>query len=139
MDLLPLAYGLLLLIAGVSDYRKREVPDLVSSIMWLSCILLPAAALPVVVACFALLFFCNASWVAFKNQVAYAWADILLFPTYAGFIVAIFPNAWAWPLSVFLALPVAASGLIMARTEKGQPFVAYLAAFYLVALAVSAL
>lgn len=139
MLLLAAVYGLLLVFCGAYDFRKNIVPDVASSAAWLLCIFLPGNAIGVVVATFGTIFFVHAVYVAWTGKVAYAWADILLLPTYAGFVVLIFSASWAMPLSIMFALPMVASGLVMAKTNKPQPFITYLAIFYLIALAYSSL
>jgi prepilin signal peptidase PulO-like enzyme (type II secretory pathway) len=96
--MLEIALLALFAAAALVDYKYKRIPDLVTALIWVLIILngifdfnLTVLAVACMGTVFGFLFLFNTVWINLFNERVYAWGDILLLPTLAGFAVLQFP------------------------------------------------
>lgn len=121
----PLA---VLFIAGVLDYSKLKIPDVLSGFLWVFVFFLcPPASLYWMAGSFAVILFLHSILVMLKHPIA-GWGDILIAPPYFGLMASLSLN----PL--FSLIAFVGWFLNMARVKKEVALSPYLFAGYALGL-----
>lgn len=136
MEALYIAFGALLLIAGVQDSKSRKVSDKLSAFMWVlgaNLCIINASLYSYLVGVFALLYLYNSFAYPISPKFGFGWADILIIPVYCTFLYAIGGN-------IALMVGIGTASVLtlgyLFTFKKGAPYVMALAVSYVVALTV---
>lgn len=84
----------LLGLAAWHDYKKREIPDLITCLLWFNLIF--SLNFDAVAACsmaFATLWLLNLVFLHLTKREFWGWGDILIFPPF-------FAQLWSWGLPI---------------------------------------
>lgn len=123
------SYFLILYGAAAFDFYKKEIPDILTCLLWLDAILiLRIEAFVALAVSFPIFWLVNIIVLNWKKVHYWGWGDILIFPPFIAQLLA-----WGQP---FLAILAVISPQIVGaiRKNKEEPVAPYLLFFSLLAL-----
>jgi hypothetical protein len=129
MEALFIVFGVLLLIAGYEDMKRRMVRDILTAAMWVVGALYGNYSFMVWL--FAITYMYNALAYQVSPKYGFGWADILVLPVYVAFLYGL-----GGITAVFSGVAIS-SVLSLAYIflfKKGAPYVMALAASYVLVL-----
>jgi hypothetical protein len=128
---LAFLFGAGLTAAAYYDLKMRNVPDLITSLLWVFMAMFgDNGAKGLAISVFSLLYLLNV------YKYVCGWADILIVPLWVAFMASFFPNKWLIGILVFVGL-----NLILERLakDKGLPQLPIMAASYWFVFCLSAI
>ena len=113
-------YSLILLAvlgaAAVQDYRKHEISDVLSALVWVVAMSISAECAQWIAVCFGLLLLVSSVYVWKFKKPFISWADILIIPPIAGAVIVLGIGFFASVMLFFIALLIM---IVLIKREKG--------------------